>query len=42
MLSVKAKFHRLIDGEIKTVTVSQGPSGKYFAAIWFEVEGKNP
>ncbi|MEG5160985.1 RNA-guided endonuclease TnpB family protein [Microcoleus sp. AT3-A2] len=39
---VKAKLHRPIDGNIKTVMVSQDPSGKYFAAILFEVEGENP
>lgn len=39
---VKAKIHRLIDGRIKTVTVTKTPSGKYFASILFEVEGKNP
>ncbi|MEH2140718.1 RNA-guided endonuclease InsQ/TnpB family protein [Nostoc sp.] len=30
---VKAKIHRLIEGKIKTVTVSKTPSGKYFASI---------
>ncbi|MBD2004725.1 MULTISPECIES: RNA-guided endonuclease TnpB family protein [Cyanophyceae] len=30
---VKAKIHRPIEGEIKTVTVSKTPSGKYFASI---------
>ena len=39
---VKAKIHRLIEGKIKTVTVSKTPSGKYFASILTEVEGKNP
>lgn len=39
---VKAKMHRPIEGKIKTVTVSQYPSGKYFAAILFEVEGEKP
>jgi len=39
---VKAKLHRNIDGEIKTVTVSLDPSGKYFASILTEVEGDNP
>lgn len=40
--SVKAKVHRPIEGKIKTVTVSQDPSSKYFAAILFEVEDENP
>lgn len=30
---IKAKIHRLIEGKIKTVTVSKTPSGKYFASI---------
>ena len=36
---VKAKIHRLIEGKIKTVTVSKTPSGKYLASILTEVEG---
>jgi putative transposase len=36
--AIKAKIHRPIEGEIKTVTVSQNPSGKYFASILFEIE----
>ncbi len=39
---VKAKIHRSIEGKIKTVTVSQTPSGKYFASILTEIEGENP
>ncbi|MEH2045788.1 RNA-guided endonuclease InsQ/TnpB family protein [Nostoc sp.] len=47
---VKAKIHRLIEGKIKTVTVSKTPSGKYLASILTvhtasllkEVEGENP
>jgi putative transposase len=48
---VKAKIHRPIEGEIKTVTVSKTPSGKYFASILTvseaggqrpTVEGENP
>lgn len=39
---VKATIHRLIEGKIKTVTVSKCPSGKYFASIMSEVEGDNP
>jgi putative transposase len=39
---IKAKLHRPVEGQIKTVTVSQEPSGKYFAAILFEVEGDTP
>lgn len=36
--AIKAKVHRTIEGEIKTVTVSKNPSEKYFASILFEVE----
>lgn len=39
---VKAKIHRPIEGNIKTVTVSKTPSGKYFASILTEVEGDKP
>jgi putative transposase len=39
---VKAKIHRVIEGKIKTVTVSKTPSGKYFASILTEIEGENP
>ncbi len=36
--AIKAKIHRPIEGEIKTVTVSKNPSGKYFASILFETK----
>jgi putative transposase len=36
---VKAKIHRVIEGKIKTVTVSKTPSGKYLASILTELEG---
>ena len=39
---VKAKIHRIIEGTIKTVTVSKEPSGKYYASILIETEGENP
>ncbi len=39
---VKAKIHRPIEGTIKTVTVSQEPSGKYYASILTEVENEHP
>ena len=35
---VKAKIHRPLDGEIKTVTVSMNPSGKYYASVLLEEE----
>ncbi|BAY22670.1 transposase [Calothrix sp. NIES-2100] len=40
--TVKAKIHRLVEGKIKTVTVSKTPSGKYFASILTELEGEAP
>ncbi|MFB2969854.1 RNA-guided endonuclease InsQ/TnpB family protein, partial [Aerosakkonema sp. BLCC-F183] len=39
---IKAKIHRPIEGKIKTVTISQTPSGKYLASILTEVEEKYP
>jgi putative transposase len=39
---VKAKSEREIKGTIKTVTISQNPSGNYYAAILVELEGDNP
>ncbi|MBW4478314.1 MAG: transposase [Tolypothrix brevis GSE-NOS-MK-07-07A] len=39
---LKAKIHRLIEGKIKTVTVSKTPSGKYFASILTEIEEEKP
>lgn len=35
---VKAKVHRKFDGKIKSATISQNPSGKYFASILIETE----
>ncbi|NEQ82951.1 MAG: helix-turn-helix domain-containing protein, partial [Moorea sp. SIO2I5] len=37
---VKAVIHRPLDGEIKTVTVSKDPSGKYYASVLMEYESK--
>ncbi len=34
----KAKIHRIIEGKIKTVTVSKQRSGKYYASILIETE----
>ena len=39
---IKAKFHRQFDGKNKTVTVSQTPTGKYFASVLVEQEGEEP
>ena len=40
--AVKAKIHRPLDGEIKTVTVSMTPSGKYYASVLLEKKGTVP
>ena len=39
---VKAKIHRPLEGQIKTVTVSMTTSGQYFASILLEKEGDYP
>jgi len=33
---IPAKIHRVLDGKLKTVTVSMTPSGKYFASLLFD------
>ena len=35
---VKAKLHRKFDGQIKSATVSQVPSGKYYVSVLVETE----
>lgn len=35
---VKAKIHREVDGKIKSATISQNPSGKYYVSILIETE----
>lgn len=37
---VKVKLHRMIEGTIKTVTISKTPSGKYFVSIMTECENQ--
>ena len=39
---VKANFHRIYEGKLKTVTISLNPSGEYYASLLFEVEGSEP
>lgn len=39
---VKINLHRLLEGVVKTVTISKNPSGQYFAAILTEKEGEHP
>ncbi len=38
---VKAKIHRNISGKIKSATVSQTPSGKYYVSVLVETENNN-
>lgn len=33
---IKAKIHRVLEGNLKTVTISLTPSGKYFASLLFD------
>jgi putative transposase len=40
--TVKAKIPRIIEGKIKTVTVSIDRSGRYYASVLTEVEGEHP
>lgn len=35
---IKAKLHRIFEGEIKSATVSQIPSGKYYISVQVETE----
>ncbi|WP_069790008.1 RNA-guided endonuclease InsQ/TnpB family protein [Cyanobacterium sp. IPPAS B-1200] len=39
---VKASIHRIFEEEIKTVTVSKTPTGKYFASILFDTKQELP
>jgi putative transposase len=39
---IKAELHRQFEGKIKTVTISQVPSGKYFASILVETVASIP
>jgi len=39
---VKAKIYRLFDGELKTVTISKNPTGKYFASLLFDTKQDKP
>src|SRR5699024_4218781 len=38
---IKAKTHREFDGKIKSATISQSPSGRYFVSILVEAEIKS-
>jgi len=40
--TVAAKIHRPVEGQLKTVTVSKRPDGKYFASLWVEDGTEKP
>lgn len=40
---IKAKIHRLFeDGQLKTVTISRTPTGKYYTSLLFETQQEEP
>lgn len=40
---IKARIHRLFeDGQLKTVTISRTPTGKYYASLLFETQQEEP
>ena len=39
---IKATIHRLFDGQLKTVTISKTPTGKYYASLLFDTEQESP
>lgn len=39
---IKASIHRLFDGQLKTVTITKTPTGKYYASLLFDTEQKTP
>ena len=39
---IKASIHRLFDGQLKTVTITKTPTGKYYASLLFDTEQEVP
>jgi putative transposase len=39
---IKASIHRLFDGQLKTVTITKTPTGKYYASLLFDTEQEIP
>ncbi len=39
---IKANLHRILDGELKTVTVTKTKTGKYYASLLFDNEQPEP
>ena len=40
--TIKASIHRLFDGELKTVTITKTPTGKYYASLLFDTKQETP
>ncbi len=39
---IKASIHRLFEGQLKTVTITKTPTGKYYASLLFDTEQETP
>ena len=39
---IKASIHRLFDGQLKTVTITKTPTGKYYTSLLFDTDQENP
>ncbi|MGB3509314.1 MAG: RNA-guided endonuclease TnpB family protein [Microcoleaceae cyanobacterium] len=39
---IKSSIHRLFDGQLKTVTITKTPTGKYYASLLFDTEQETP
>ena len=39
---IKASIHRWFDGQLKTVTISKTPTGKYYASLLFDTKQDHP
>ncbi|MBF2019305.1 MAG: IS200/IS605 family element transposase accessory protein TnpB [Hydrococcus sp. C42_A2020_068] len=39
---VKASIHRLFEGDLKTVTLTKTPTGKYYASLLFDTKQETP
>ncbi|MDY7005310.1 MAG: RNA-guided endonuclease TnpB family protein [Cyanobacteriota bacterium] len=39
---IKSSIHRLFDGQLKTVTITKTPTGKYYASLLFDTELETP
>ena len=39
---VKAKIHKVFDGELKSVTISKSPAGDYYASLLFDTKEVEP